>query len=59
MVIAINKKGQASSEFLIMLVILTFCGLYLMYAWIGPGGTGGAVGQMRTTAAQNLAQDNN
>jgi hypothetical protein len=51
------NRGQATTEFLLMLALLTGIGVFLTVRLIGPGGNGGAVKAAATSSVNSIAQD--
>jgi len=49
--------GQATTEFILVLGILTLIGIFLMSTLIGPDNHSGAVGSMAQTASQVVQND--
>jgi hypothetical protein len=57
MVIFRPITGQAVTEFILMLALLSLIGLWIMRAMIGPKGDSGGLAVMRATGVQKIADD--
>jgi len=44
----VNRKGQAITEFTLILGLLTILGIFLMDTWIGPSQNGGVSAKIVT-----------
>ena len=54
----VNRAGQSTTEYILMLSVLTIIGIWIMKAMIGnSSGQGGAVNTASKTAADKIAND--
>jgi len=53
-----GQKGQASTEFTVMVFLFSILGLFMLYKFVGgPTGRGGSVGRMDQRAQQQIIDD--
>jgi hypothetical protein len=53
----VNAHGHATSEFVIVLALLTILGIFFMNSLVGPNGQSGAVNPMQQNAVHKVAKD--
>ena len=53
----VNRRGQATAEWILMLAFFTLIGVFLMKYLAGPSNSSNAIGKMSQNAATNIAKD--
>jgi hypothetical protein len=53
----VGGRGQTTTEFLLMLGLLTLVGMFLAKILMGPGHNSGAIGAMQEGTVKTIAND--